>query len=271
MNSVLIGFIVYLILILFVGIATSRYIRSQADFILGGRKLGPWVIAFSERASGESAWLLLGVPGVALVVGFSEIWTVIGCTCGIVFSWLIIAKRLRKECDRFNDLTLPDFFMNRYPEATWVLRLVASSLIAFFFAFYVAAQINGAGKVLDVTFPDMLIAIKEFLGVDWHPQIIGMIIGSIIIIFYTIMGGFLAVAWTDLVQGILMIFTLVILPIAAFIDLRSSGDTGLNMNEALLSVTGGETGLALWVAVIGGLSWGLGYMGQPHLLARYKA
>jgi sodium/proline symporter len=270
-NPVLIGFLVYLFLILFVGIVTSRFIRSQTDFILGGRKLGPWVIAFSERASGESAWLLIGLPGLALAVGFVEIWTVIGCTSGILFSWLVIAKRLRKECDRFDDLTLPEFFMNRFPEATWLLRLTASSLIAFFFAFYVAAQINGAGKVLDVTFPEMLSGIQELLGVGWSTQIIGMIIGAVIIIFYTIMGGFLAVAWTDLVQGIIMIFTLVVLPIAAFVELQASDAAQENLNAALLSVTGEKTGLAIWLAVIGGLSWGLGYMGQPHLLARYKA
>lgn len=274
MNPVLIGFVTYLVLILVVGILTSRYIRSQSDFILGGRKLGPWVIAFSERASGESAWLLIGLPGLALATGFVELWTAIGCTAGIVFSWLVIAKRLRTECDRFNDLTLPDFFMNRFPEATWILRLTASSLIAFFFAFYVAAQINGAGKVLDKIFPELLEGIRSALSLEWETTTVGMIIGSIIIIFYTIMGGFLAVAWTDLVQGIIMIFTLVVLPIAAFVELQSTGELSKTLAETdpgLLSVTGGKTGLALWLAVLGGLSWGLGYMGQPHLLARFKA
>lgn len=281
MNPVLIGFVVYLCLILVVGILTSRFIRSQKDFILGGRKLGPWVIAFSERASGESAWLLIGLPGAALAIGFLEIWTVIGCTSGILFSWFFIAKRLRAECDRHNDLTLPDFFMNRFPEATSLLRLSASLLIAFFFTFYVAAQINAAGKVLDTTFPEILQSIHEFLlkkgefiSIDWEPKTIGMIIGSIIIIFYTIMGGFLAVAWTDLVQGVIMIFTLVVLPIALYIELKNKGDfdaTMATMDATLLSVTGGKTGLAIWLAILGGLSWGFGYMGQPHLLTRFKA
>jgi len=274
MNPVLIGFVVYLFLILCVGFLTSRYIKTQSDFILGGRKLGPWVIAFSERASGESVWLLIGLPGVALATGFVEIWTAIGCTSGIVFSWLVIAKKLRTECNRFDDLTLPDFFMNRFPEATSLLRLIASLLIAFFFAFYVAAQINGAGKVLDSTFPEVLEGVRSFLNVDWSTPVIGMIIGSIIIIFYTIMGGFLAVAWTDLVQGALMIFTLIVLPIVAFVELNTNPELSekiSSMDWRLMSVTGGKTGMALVIAVLGGLSWGLGYMGQPHLLARFKA
>jgi sodium/proline symporter len=267
MDPVLIGFVIYLVLILAVGFITARQIRSQSDFILGGRKLGPWVIAFSERASGESAWLLIGLPGMALATGFVEIWAVIGCTSGILFSWLIIATRLRKECDRFDDLTLPDFFMNRYPEATPLLRITASALIAFFFTFYVAAQITAAGKVLDTTFPGLLAGIQGLVPWEMETTTIGMVIGCVIIVFYTIMGGFLAVAWTDLVQGIIMIFTLVVLPIAMFIEV----DGQVDLTEGMASVTGGKTGLALWVALFAGLSWGFGYMGQPHLLMRYKA
>ncbi len=274
LDPVLIGFFVYLAVILVVGIITSRYIRSQSDFILAGRSLGPWIIAFSERASGESAWLLIGLPGLALATGFIEIWSAIGCTTGILLSWLIVAKRLRLECDRFDDLTLPGFFMNRFPEATWILRLTASLLITFFFTFYVAAQINGAGKVLDATFPELLEGIRGFLSVDWEPGTIGMIIGCIIIVFYTMMGGFLAVAWTDLFQGIIMLFTLIVLPIAALIELGGVGELNRRlseMNPDFLSVTGGKTGLPMWIAILGGLSWGLGYLGQPHLLARFQA
>lgn len=272
--AVLVAFIIYLVLILVVGIITSRFIRSQSDFILGGRKLGPWVIAFSERASGESAWLLIGLPGAALAMGFVEIWTVIGCTTGILLSWLIVAKRLRKECDRFDDLTLPNFFMKRFPEGTWMIRFIASALIAFFFTFYVAAQINAAGKVLNVTFPDMLLYVQGLLPFALETVTIGMIIGSIIIIFYTIMGGFFAVAWTDLVQGIIMIFTLIVLPVALFIEVLGNPEIQERINATdpgIFSVTGGLAGTAAWVAVISGLSWGFGYLGQPHLLMRFKA
>ena len=232
------------------------------------------MIAFSERASGESAWLLIGLPGAAMALGFIELWSAIGCTTGIVLSWIFIARKLRRECDRHGDLTLPEFFMNRFPEATGLLRLSASLLIAFFFAFYVAAQINAAGKVLDATFPDMLAGIRDTIGLETQTQVIGMIIGAVIIIFYTMMGGFLAVAWTDLFQGIIMIFTLVVLPLAAFIAFMNGPEAAGRLEEispTLLDVTGGKTGFALGLAVLGGLSWGLGYMGQPHLLARYQA
>ncbi len=254
MDAVTIGFTIYLITILLVGFYTIRITRNLKDFALGGQRLGPTVIAFSERASGESAWLILGLPGAALVAGMLELWTVFGCVSGIILSWLVVAYPLRKATAKYDALTLPQLFENKFGDASGIIRLVASLIITFFFTFYVAAQFSGAGKVLNVTF-----GISEFNG---------MIIGAVIIVFYTLMGGFLAVAWTDLVQGIIMIGTLVILPLAGFIELSGSEVVAVIDWSTLY---GGKTGSAALVAAIGGLSWGLGYMGQPHLMARYMA
>jgi sodium/proline symporter len=254
MDAVTIGFTIYLITILLVGFYTARITRNLKDFALGGQRLGPTVIAFSERASGESAWLILGLPGAALVAGMLELWTVVGCVSGIIISWLIVAYPLRKATGKYNALTLPQLFENKFNDLGGKIRLVASLIITFFFTFYVAAQFSGAGKVLNVTF-----GISEFNG---------MIIGAVIIVFYTLMGGFLAVAWTDLIQGIIMIGTLVILPLAGFIELSGSDSTSV-INWSTLY--GGKTGSAAFAAAVGGLSWGLGYMGQPHLVARYMA
>ena len=110
MSAVSIGFFIYLMAILFVGFYTSRITRGISDFAIGDRKLGPWVIAFSERASGESAWLILGLPGAALMLGMVELWTVIGCLMGIALSWFLIAQKLREESERYKAITLPDFF-----------------------------------------------------------------------------------------------------------------------------------------------------------------
>ena len=123
MSPILIGFVVYLLVVLVVGVVAYRRTHSQAGFILGDRKLGPWVIAFSERASGESAWLLVGLPGAALAMGFIELWTAIGCSTGILFSWTVVAPRLRQEVGRTDSLTLPGFFRERYPETRGYLRL----------------------------------------------------------------------------------------------------------------------------------------------------
>ncbi|MBC8376453.1 MAG: sodium/proline symporter [FCB group bacterium] len=255
MDPVTLGFILYLMLILGVGFYTAHLTKSMKDFALGGQRLGPWVIAFSERASGESAWLILGLPGAALVAGLLELWTVLGCIFGIIFSWFFIAKRLREATEEFNALTLPELFAKRFGDEQGILRILASLIITFFFTFYVAAQFSGAGKVLNVTF-----------GIT-HMQ--GMLVGAVIIVFYTLMGGFLAVAWTDMVQGIIMIGTLVILPLVAFIEINALRQVDFQFD--MVSLFSGKVGMAALAAAIGGLSWGLGYMGQPHLVTRFMA
>ena len=278
MNPILVGFVVYLLVVLVVGVIAYRLTRSQEGFVLGDRKLSGWVLAFSERASGESAWLLVGLPGAAFALGFLELWTAIGCTTGILISWTFVAKRLRDEVGRTESMTLPDYLRRRYPESTEAIRVVGSLIITFFFTFYVAAQFNGAGKVLDTTFGEMMVSLQGWtqstFGLSIETTVIGMIIGALIVLFYTTMGGFVAVAWTDVVQGVIMVFTCVALPIIAWISF-GGGDVLVpairEQGRELLSVTGGQSGWQAALGIIGGLSWGLGYLGQPHLLMRYMA
>lgn len=261
MNPILIGFVGYLLVVIVVGFATFRFTKTLADFLLAGRRLGAWVVAFSERASGESAWLLIGLPGLALATGFSAIWSAIGCAVGIFASWTLVARRLRVQTERLGALTLPDYFETRFADGSHLLRIVSMAVIVFFFTFYVSAQFLAAGKVLNTTF-----------GLT---PLYGMIIGAVIILFYTIMGGFFAVAWTDLVQGILMAGAMIVLPLAAWTEL--GGVSGVaekigHYDPNLLYVTGGQSGHALiWGLVIGSLGIGLGYVGQPHLLTRFMA
>ena len=180
MNFALIGFIFYLVVILVVGFITYNINKSHKDFFIAGRKLNPWVVAFSERASGESAWLLLGLPGAALASGLMEFWTALGCVSGIIFYWFIIAKPLRIETERMGAITLPTFLAANYEKGKAAIRVLATFIIIFFFIFYLSAQFNGAGKILNVTF-----GLKQSTG---------MILGAVVIIFYTMMGGFFAVA-----------------------------------------------------------------------------
>ncbi len=260
MNAVLISFIVYLVLVFFVGIMTCRLSKTLSDYLIAGRKLGPWVVAFSERASGESAWLLIGVPGIAFASGFLGIWPAVGCTAGIMFSWIFIARKLRTDTERYDAITVPDYFEARFTDRSRILRIFTACVIIFFFTIYVAAQFLAAGKVLNAAFN-----IPEF----W-----GMVIGAAVILFYTVMGGFFAVAWTDLVQGIIMVFTLVLLPIAALIALGGfarAAESIRFVNPQLLNVTGVKSGFPLFLAITGALGIGLGYMGQPHLVARFMA
>jgi len=255
MNAIVVSFIGYLIIVLTVGVITVRMTRNMDDFALGGNRLGPWVIAFSERASGESAWLLIGLPGAAMISGLLELWTVVGCITGIIISWIIIARPLRIATGKYKALTLPELLVRKTRDDSGWIRFISSLIIIFFFTFYVAAQFSGAGKVLNVSF-----------GMT---ELQGMILGAVIIVFYTMLGGFLAVAWTDLVQGIIMIGTLVILPLVGLIELGQVHTTGPLLDWHTL--WGGKTGMGAFAGAIAGLSWGLGYMGQPHLVTRFMA
>jgi sodium/proline symporter len=254
-------FILYLLLIIFVGILSNKFVSSQLDFLLAGRKLGPWVTAFSERASGESAWLLLGLPGAAIAVGYGEIWAVIGITIGIISSWFLIAEKLRYETERLGSLTIPDFLEKKFNDSSGLIRIISALIIGIFFTFYVSAQFHGSGKILNTIF-----------GIE---PLYGITLSAIIIIIYTILGGLLAVAWTDLIQGILMIGTLVILPLVGLFELLSfdqSLSELLRFNDLERnSVFAGLSGLGAVSVALGGMSWGLGYFGQPHLLIRYMA
>ena len=270
MDTVAIGFVVYLLVILVVGILTARRTKTLGDFLLAGRRLGPWVVAFSERASGESGWMLLGLTGLAYATGLGDpsgaqlhpaLWTAVGGVLGIVASWFLVARRLRGQSERLGALTLPRFFELKFRGTDPLIRFVATIIITFCFAFYVAAQFDAAGKALSETF-------------DW-PHWRGVWAGAAIVVFYTAMGGFAAVAWTDFVQGWLMLVTLVVLPVVVLAQLGGvSGlaDTleGENISH-LLTVTGGRSGWTLVAGILGGLGVGLGYVGQPHLLARYMS
>ena len=184
---------------------------------------------------------------------------------GIISSWYLIAEKLRIETEKFNALTIPEFLHRRYNDRSNTIRLFSSLIIAFFFLFYVSAQFHASGKVLNSLF-------------DLTPTI-GISIGAIIIIIYTLMGGFFAVAWTDLIQGILMIGTLVILPLAGFIELRNSDISIMDGFESANlifgnhnhDIFGGNQGIEAFLLALGGLSWGFGYLGQPHLVIRYMA
>lgn len=264
MNFALIGFIFYLVVILVVGFITYNINKSHKDFFIAGRKLNPWVVAFSERASGESAWLLLGLPGAAFASGLMEFWTALGCVSGIIFYWFFIARALRVETEKLGAFTLPTFLAARFDKGQSAIRVLATFIIVFFFIFYLSAQFNGAGKIMNVTF-----GLKQSTG---------MIIGAAVIIFYTMMGGFFAVAWTDMVQGIIMIGTLVVLPLVGMAELKQIHEGSLPLADLvssdghrMLSWTGGKTGWAAAALIISGLSWALGYMGQPHLLTRFMA
>ncbi|MFB0517632.1 MAG: sodium/proline symporter [Candidatus Neomarinimicrobiota bacterium] len=269
MGPVAIGFGVYLLVIFAVGIVTAHLNKTLPDFFLAGRRLGPWVVAFSERASAESGWMLLGLTGLAYATGLGDpsgarlepaLWTGIGCVTGVISAWLLVARRLREESERLGALTVPRFFELRFLGRDPIIRFVATGIIAFCFTFYIAAQLDTAGKSLEQTF-------------GWV-HFSGVLVGAAVIVFYTIMGGFFAVAWTDFIQGWIMITALVVLPLATLVHLGGVGGMADQINAIdprLLTATGGRSGWRLLAGILGGFGVGIGYLGQPHLMARYMS
>lgn len=260
MNATSIGFVIYLLFVLVIGAWASRRNRSNEDYLLGGKRLNGWVLAFSERASGESAWLLLGLPAAALVTGYGEFWTAIGSALGIFCSWKFIAAKLQQQTTEYASLTLPQYLSSKFGDCKIILALGAVISI-FFYTFYVASGVDAAGKVLNMTF-----------GVDKQN---GMLIGASVVVLYTIIGGFAAVVLTDVLQAILMVTALVVLPVMGIWTLGGVPEFFNQLNSiqdvAFNSWTNGLEGQAGLIFVLGGLSWGFGYLGQPHLLTRFMA
>ena len=256
-TPLLLTFVAYLILILFLGIKAYRRTHSLDDYILGGRKLGSVVTALSVGASDMSGWLLLGLPGAIYLSGLSEIWIGIGLVLGAYCNWLFVSKRLRiYSAQANNSLTLPDYFENRFNDTTRVLRLVSAFVILLFFTFYTASGLVGGAILFENSF-----------GMQYSTALIS---GGLIIVGYTFIGGFLAVVWTDAVQAVLMFLALLVAPTVVIL---SSGGTEAVWQQ-MQAVNPQSTELFSNMTLIGFLSliaWGLGYVGQPHILARFMA
>lgn len=260
--SLYMSFGLYLLVLVSIGVVAYGRSHSLDDFVLAGRRLGAWVVAISAKASDMSGWLLLGLPGQAFAGGVSIVWAAIGCTVGTFFNWTVLAGRLRRYSELLRAITIPDFLESRFGGQAGVpIRIISLAVVVVFFTLYIAAQFKAAGKTVSVTF-----------GMSYHQAVI---VSASVIILYTMLGGFFAVAWTDLIQGLLMVVVVVILPIIGLISLggfAKTADAVLKAGPDMLSVSGGKMGWELWVSlIIGNLAWALGYPGQPHILVRYMA
>lgn len=257
-------FFAYLVLMLVIGFFAYRITSSSSDYFLGGRSLGPWPAALSAGASDMSGWLLLGLPGSLFVHGLSSVWIAIGLMVGTWLNWLIMSRRLRTYSIVANDaLTIPEFFTNRF-KSTWyahALQVVSAVFILLFFMVYTTSGLVSGGKLFEAVF-----------GLDYHWAVV---VGAICVVAYTLFGGFLAVSWTDFVQGLLMAGALVVVPIVIMTDNLGIHETFAKIDELnphFLSLLTDETGKSLTIiAIVSSLAWGLGYFGQPHILARFQA
>ncbi|WP_422732718.1 sodium/proline symporter PutP [Marinobacter azerbaijanicus] len=260
--GVTITFILYIFLMLGVGYVAWKRTTNLSDYILGGRSLGPLPSALSAGASDMSGWLLLGLPGYAYAAGYEAIWIAVGLLAGTWLNWLFVARRLRTYSLAAGDsLTLPSYFENRFNDTSRILRVVCAFFILLFFLFYTSSGLVAGGKLFETVF-----------GIDYTTAVV---IGTLAVVSYTFFGGFLAVSWTDVIQGLLMFAALLLVPIMAMNAAGGWGETQAAMeakNPEFLNAFTGTDGEALGIlSIVSLLAWGLGYFGQPHILARFKA
>ncbi len=252
--------VVYMAGLLGLGAAASRLARDPEQYWLAGRSLGSWVTAVSSTASSESGWVVLGAVGMAYKDGLSALWFAPGCLLGYAVNLYFLAPRIRRIAARQGSLTLLDLIADRLGGPVRTLRIVGAVVILCCLGGYVAAQLTATGK-----------AMEAILGM---PYARGVIVGGGIVVVYTLLGGFRAVAWTDFLQGLVMVGALVVMPLLVVAEV--GGYHGLlarleAVHPALVEPTGNLTGALLFGSVTGLLGIGLGYPGQPHVLTRYMA
>ena len=257
--------IIYLLLMVGIGFYAYRRTKTGKDFLLAGRDLSPRVAALSAGASDMSGWLMMGLPGALYATGLIESWIAIGLTIGTWLNWKIVAPRLRVYSEITEDaITMPAFFERRFRDRTRLLRSVSAVIILVFFIFYVASMMVASGAFFESTF-------------GW-PYLVGLLVVAGFTLLYTVFGGFLGVSLTDVAQGLLMLAALLVVPVMATIELGGPGEvisliSQSEIQEGLthLSFTGGGMTVSSALIIISGLAWGLGYFGQPHILARHFA
>lgn len=256
-TPMVVTFLIYIIGMVVIGLLAYRATHNFDDYILGGRSLGSVVTALSAGASDMSGWLLMGLPGAIFISGISESWIAIGLTIGAYLNWKLVAGRLRVQTEaNHNALTLPDYFTSRFEDKSKLLRVISAIVILVFFTIYCASGVVAGARLFESTF-----------GMSYTASLWA---GAAATIIYTFIGGFLAVSWTDTVQASLMIFALILTPIVVIFAVGGIDTSMLAIqakNPANLDMLKGLN----FVAIISLLGWGLGYFGQPHILARFMA
>lgn len=258
--TIIVVFVLYLVMMLVIGIVAFKRTSNTTDYYLGGRSLGKWVVSISAQASDMSGWLLMGLPGAAYLSGLEAGWIAVGLAIGTYFNWKLVAKRLRNYTEICgNSITIPGFLGNRYRDEQHIIRIVSALFILIFFLVYTASGFVSGAKLFSTVF-----------DIDY---MVALLIAVLVVVSYTFAGGFFAVCWTDLVQGILMFMAIVIVPVAAMESMGGLSETLANINsvnpQLLDAFTTSDGSRVALISVVSSLAWGLGYFGQPHILVRF--
>lgn len=258
----LLAFGLYLIFMLSIGWFFYFRTKTLSDYILGGRGLGSWVASMSAQASDMSGWLLMGLPGYAYSSGMEATWIAVGLALGTYLNWELVAGRLRRYTEAAGDsITLPEYFENRFRDTSGLLRVISAIFILIFFTLYTSSGFVAGAKLFDTVFG---------LPYAW-----ALVLSVLVIILYTSLGGFFAVCWTDFFQGLMMFCAITAVPVVAVVALGGYCEAVTAIDTAdsdLLNMFTTVEGKSLTgLAIISLLAWGLGYFGQPHILARFMA
>ncbi|PWM76951.1 MAG: sodium/proline symporter PutP [Phascolarctobacterium sp.] len=258
----ILAYALYFIVLFAIGLYHMKDTGDMQSYMLGGRKIGPWVSAMSAEASDMSGWMLMGLPGYAYVAGVSAFWIAIGLALGTWLNWRFVAQRLRIYTKIANDsITLPDFFENRYQDKSKILRIVSAVFIFIFFLIYTASGFVAGGRLFTTVFDISYVS--------------SLLITAGIVIFYTFTGGYLAVCRTDFFQGTLMFFAIIVVPVTGIMIAGGPAETISSLhalNPNYFNMLTDATGLTLsFTAIVSLIGWGLGYFGQPHILVRFMS
>lgn len=259
---IIVAFAFYIGLMMSIGVYYYRRTKNMSDYFLGNRKLGAWVTSLSAEASDMSGWMLMGVPGFAYLAGLNAGWIAVGIAIGTWANWQFVAAPLRRYTELAgNALTLPEFLQNRYKDTSNLLRIVPAIFILIFFILYTSSGFVSAGRLFETVF-----------GIPFQ---FAIFIGAGSVVFYTLIGGFLAVSRTDFIQGVMMFFAILLVPICAAMSMGGFGETMTaisnfksEMFDPFLKPDGSQISA---IEIISLLAWGIGYFGQPHILVRFMA
>ena len=261
MTATVVVLAVYLAVLAALAVWSRRETHTLSGYFLAGKKLPGWVVAFSTNATGESGWLLLGLSGMGYAVGAQAYWVVVGEVLGIAAAWWIVSRRLKKLGDAAGAITVPDVLVAKFRDRWHLVRGIAVLIILIMVTTYVTAQMVASGK-----------AFQGYLGMEYR---VGVVVGAVLIIGYTFIGGYKAVSYTDVVQGVLMLLGLVIVPLAAI-----SAAGGWESVTATLAaedpglvnmLTTPQGGRPLWIAIASFIAVGLPFLGVPQLLVRFMS
>ncbi len=253
--------VIYLLVLLVIGMVASRRMHGAKDYFAAGKGLGFLPVAFSARATGESAWLLLGLTGMGAAIGAQAFWVVLGEVLGVAGAWLLMCRRFKRLTDRYDAITIPDYLEDRFRDRSHKLRIFSAIALVVFVTIYVSAQIDATGK-----------AFESFLGWNYYH---GIGVGFVVVLTYILAGGFLAVVWSDVFQGSLMFLGLVGLPIVGLVMIGGVGEMNTRLaaiDPDLLSLAGpGGWSMAAVVSIIPLAMVGIGFLGSPQIFVRFLA